>query len=62
MDKVFAGIVGAVLCMAVIAFVASGEDQTIAEKCDYAGKVKLNGKVYTCAPATPAKGESKNGQ
>lgn len=44
-------VLGVLVCIFAVGTIGKAEDAAIAEKCDYAGKVKLDGRVYTCAAA-----------
>lgn len=45
-------LVGAFLMVFIIGGVSSVEDRNIAEKCDFAGKVKLGDHAYACERIT----------
>jgi hypothetical protein len=47
-------LVGALLMVFIVGGVSSIEDRSIAEKCDFAGKVKLGDHAYACERITEA--------
>lgn len=59
MKYITAMALGAFIFVCVLGFIAGGEDRAVAEKCDYAGKVKLGGQVYECRRAAPSPGDSE---